>query len=246
MVAIVRACLRATKSFALPGMLRHFLWPVLASLGLWTAVGILFWDKVAGWLLHFAQHWSMLARWTPEGGAGRHVAAAGIKLALYLLSVPLALGTAVLILESIALPMILEKVAKAEYPTIERRKGGSQLQSLRNTLASFLMALGIAVVTLPLWLVPGLGVAISLLLSSWLNYRSFRYDVLMNHADAHELEALPKQHRVRLFLLALGAGTLTLVPVLNLLAVPFAALAFAHYLLCALQVGRESAVSPGQ
>jgi CysZ protein len=246
MFAIVRAYLRATKSFALPGMLRHFLWPVLASVGLWTVAGLLFWDKVAGLLLHLARHWSTLAGWTSEGSVGRHAATTGIQLALYLVSVPLALATAVLILESVALPIILDKVAKAEYPHVERRKGGSQWHSLRSTLVSFLLALGIAVVTLPLWLIPGVGVAISLLLSSWLNYRSFRYDVLMNHADAQELETLPRDHRVRLFILALGAGTLTLVPVVNLLAVPFAALAFAHYLLRALQTQRESATSPGR
>jgi CysZ protein len=246
MIAIVRAYLRAIKSFALPGMLRHFVWPVLASLGLWTVVGLLSWNRLAGWLYRLARHWTLLATWLPEGGAGQHAAKTGITVSLYLISVPLALVTAVLILESVALPFILDKVAKAEYPQVERRKGGSQLHSLRNTLVSFLIAIVVAILTLPLWLVPGLGVAISLLLSSWLNYRSFRYDVLMSHADARELQSLPRQHSVRLFMLALGASTLTLVPVLNLLAVPFAALAFTHYLLRALQTARESALTPGR
>jgi CysZ protein len=246
MLAIARAYVRATKSLALPGMLRHFLWPVLLSIGLWISVGLLFWNKIAGWLLHLARHWNMLARLTPEGGTSHHAATTGIQVALYLVSVPLALSTAVLILETLALPLILDKVAKAEYAQIERRKGGSQLKSLRNTLVSFLIAMGIAVLTLPLWLVPGLGVVISLLLSAWLNYRSFRYDVLMSHADKHEIEVLPKAHTLRLLVLALGASTLTLVPVINLLAVPFAALAFTHYLLHALQAARGSTAAPGR
>jgi uncharacterized protein involved in cysteine biosynthesis len=246
MLAIARAYVRATKSLALPGMLRHFLWPVLASIGLWTCVGLLFWNKIAGWLLHLARHWGSLARLTPEGGTGHYAATTGIQIALYLVSVPLALSTAVLVLETLALPLILDKVAKAEYAQVERRKGGSQLASIRNTLVSFLIAIALAVLTLPLWLVPGLGVAISLLLSAWLNYRSFRYDVLMSHADKNEIETLPRAHTARLFVLALGASTLTLVPVINLLAVPFAALAFTHYLLQALQVARQSASTPGR
>jgi CysZ protein len=86
--------------------------------------------------------------------------------------------------------------------------------------------------------VPGGGVLVSLALSAWLNFRSFRYDVLMKHADPRELAALPAAHRGRLLLLSLGASTLTLLPGLNLLAVPFAGLAFTHYLLPALERSR--------
>jgi len=246
MLGIARAYLRAVKSFALPGMLVRFLWPVLASTGLWLVLGIVFWDKLAALLVGVAQRSSTLAAWVPAGSATRHAATASVKLALYLLSAPLALVTAVLILESVALPFILDKVAKAEYTQVERRKGGSQWHSLQNTLVSFLIAIGVAVITLPLWLIPGAGIVISLGLSAWLNYRSFRYDVLMNHADAEELVSLPKAHRVRLLLLALGASTLTLVPLVSLLAVPFAALSFAHYLLRALQTSRQSPAWPGR
>jgi CysZ protein len=162
-------------------------------------------------------------------------------LALYFASVPLMLTTAVLILEMVALPIILEKMATLEYPQLERRRGGSQWTSIRRTVVSFLLAVGLTVLTLPLWLVPGAGAVFSWLLCSWLNYRAFSYDVLMSHADAAELEDLPKRHRGRLLVLALGAGALTLVPIANLLAVPFAGLAFAHYLLCQLKLARDAA-----
>jgi CysZ protein len=244
MLGIARAYLRAVKSFALPGMLRHFAWPVLVSAGLWLGLGIAFWERLSGLLLRFALRSSLLASVAPTGSTAHQTAAVSIRFALYLLSVPLALVTAVLVLETIALPFILEKVAKAEYPHVERRKGGSQWHSLQNTMVSFLIAVGAAVVTLPLWLIPGVGVVISLALSSWLNYRSFRYDVLMNHADAQEIASLPQAHRIRLMVLSVGASTLTLVPVLSLLAVPFVALSFAHYLLRALQTSRESLTSP--
>ena len=137
-----------------------------------------------------------------------------------------------------ALPFILEKVAKADYAEVERRKGGSQWKSLRNTLVSFLVAAAVAIPTLPLWLLPGIGLVLSIGFSAWLNYRSFRYDVLVNHADQREIEALPRTHQGRLLMLSIGGATLTLIPLLNLLAVPFTALAFTHYLLWALQQAR--------
>jgi len=84
-------------------------------------------------------------------------------------------------------------------------------------------------------------VVVSLTLSAWLNYRSFRYDVLMKHADPQELQSLPRVHRGRLFCMAFVAGTLMLVPPFNLLVVPLVGLSFAHYLLHALQKSRGEA-----
>lgn len=240
MLQIPRAYLRALRSLFLPGMLKHFLWPVLASVAAWLGVGIAFWGRLSHFLTGLIQRWPALRPHLPAGGAGEQSIATAIHWALYFVSLPLMFATSVLLLEMIALPIILEKVAKVEYPSLERRRGGSQWMSIRRTVVSFLIAVGLITITLPLWLIPGFGAVFSLILSAWLNHRSFSYDVLMNHADALELKALPQRHRIRLLLLALGAATLTLVPVANLLAVPFAGLAFAHYLLHALQSGRAS------
>jgi CysZ protein len=240
MIGIIRAYSRAVRSLFLPGMLFHFLWPVLASLVLWVTVGIIFWGKLAFALIRLIHIWPALSARLPSGGQAEQLVSTSLHITLFLLSVPLVVVTSVFILESVALPIILEKVAKTEYPHIERRHGGSQMQSLRNTLRSFLIAVVITIVTLPFWLIPGVGVVVSLLLSAWLNYRSFRYDVLMNHADTDELQALPRANKGRLFFMALGTSTLILLPPLNLLAVPIAGLSFAHYLLQALQRLRES------
>jgi CysZ protein len=231
MLAIFRAYTRALRSLFLPGLLRHFAWPVLASVGLWLGAGIAFWGRLSRAATGLLQRWPALRPHLPAGGLGEQSISSAIHLGLYFVSLPLMFVTAVLLLESVALPMILDKVARVEYPQVEMRKGGSQMVSIKRTVISFLIAIGLIVVTLPLWLVPGFGAAFSCVLSAWLNHRSFSYDVLMKHADAAELVALPQRHRVRLFLLALGAATLTLVPVVNLLAVPFAGLSFAHYLL---------------
>jgi CysZ protein len=241
MLAIFRAYVRAAGSLTRPSVLAHFLWPVLLSAGGWIAVGVLYWDKLAHALASFVRHHLHLAAAARQ--ATEVALAASLKVALYLVSIPLALATALLLVELVALPFILDRVARTDYPSLEARHGGTQWQSLRNTLVSFAVAAVVAVVSLPLWLLPGGGVFVSLGLSSWLNYRSFRYDVLMKHADPRELLSLPTTHRGRLLLLSFGAAPLTLVPVLNLLAVPFVGLAFTHYLLPALERSRAPAAS---
>ena len=240
MTAIFRAYGRALRSMLVPGMLKHFLWPVLASAVLWVGAGLAFWGKLTRDLVGLVRRWPVLAARLPSGGGAEQALATSIHFALYLLSIPLIGVTAMFILELVALPIILDKVAKTEYPHVERRRGGSQWQSLRNTLVSILIAAAIAIPTLPLWLIPGVGVLASLSLSAWLNYRCFRYDVLMKHADEQELQSLPREHRGRLLCMALAAGTLSLFPPISLLVVPFVGLSFAHYLLYALRESRQT------
>jgi CysZ protein len=230
MAGILRAYTLALRSLLRPVVLAHFGWPpVVAALG-WAALGYLYWDRLARGLA------GLLAR----GHGSQPAIAVTAKVALYLMSVPFALVTAILILELVALPFILEYVARRDYPAVARRHGGSLRGSVRNTLRSSGIAAGLAVVTLPAWLIPGAGAVIAIALSSWLNYRSFRYDVLMSHADADELSALPRTHRPQLLVMALGAGLLALVPLVNLLSVPLAGLSFAHYLLDALAKARAA------
>lgn len=243
MIAILRAYGRALRSLFLPGMLKHFMWPVLVSAVLWLGAGIALWGRLTRLLVRTFQRWPLLSARLSSGSGAESTLSTSIHFALYLLSIPLMVVTAVLLLELVALPIILDRVAETEYPHVERRRGGSQWQSLQSTVVSFLIAAVVAIPTLPFWLIPGVGVAVSLLLSAWLNYRSFRYDVLMKHADAQELQDLPRAHRGRLFCMAFAAGTLTLVPPINLLVVPFVGLSFAHYLLQALHKSRLEAVT---
>lgn len=235
MLAMLRAYARAVCSLRAPSIRRHFLWPVLAAGGAWLGAGLAFWDRLARVLTSLLRQYGPLGALLAPGRGSETAVVQSLKVALYLLSVPLAMLTAVLLLEVVALPFIIERVAALDYPALERRHGGSQWQSLRNTAVSFAIAVVVAVLALPLWLLPGGGVVLSLVLSAWLNYRAFRYDVLMSHADAEELRTLPAAHAGRLFVLALAASALGLVPLLNLLSVPLAGLAFAHYLLPALQ-----------
>ena len=237
---MLRAYSRALRSLFEPTLRRHFFWPVLAAAAAWLGVGLAFWDPLARGLVSLIRRIGPLASYLAPGQTSQVAVVGAFQVALYLASIPLAMLTAVLVLEMIALPIILDRGANLDYPTLERRRGGSQWQSIRNTIVSFAIALVLTVLTLPLWLLPGVSIAVPLLLSAWLNYRSFRYDTLMSHADPHELRALPAAHRRRLLLLALAPSPLGLVPLLNLLVVPLTGLAFAHYLLEALAASRQA------
>ena len=117
-------------------------------------------------------------------------------------------------------------------------KGGSQTGSIWNAMTSVLQFMVLLVLSLPLWLIPGAGLLISLLLTAWLNVRAFRYDALMKHADTYEMKQIPAEQSSGLFGVGLVGAAMAHVPVLNLFAPALSGLAFVHYLLSALRVAR--------
>ena len=96
--------------------------------------------------------------------------------------------------------------------------------------------------TMPLWLIPGLSLILPMLLMAWLNRRTFAYDALSMHATAAEWQGLRRQHQTPMFMLGLSMALLAHVPLLGLLVPALAALSFVHYGLEALRRARGGAI----
>ena len=100
-----------------------------------------------------------------------------------------------------------------------------------------------AVGTLPLWLIPGMGLVLPIYWLAWLNRRTFAYDALAAHATKEEWKALFEKHRGKLLLLGVLLGLVAHVPLVGLLAPAFGALAYVHYGLEALRRERRGAAA---
>lgn len=226
---------RALKSLGEPAMLWHLVWPTLAALALWGAAAYAFWDDAAAALLRLFESWSWLQGIMDSAQFLSVAALAAVHVFLALLFIPLIYATALLLVATIALPLMLERVAGRDYADLEMRRGGSLTGSLWNALAALALYLLAWIATLPLWLIPGLGLVMPLVLSAFLNQRAYRYDALMQHADAAEMRRLYRERRGDLYLVGVIAGCLAYIPLINLLAASFAGLAFVHYCLGALR-----------
>ncbi|MBS1208511.1 MAG: hypothetical protein H6R19_909 [Proteobacteria bacterium] len=241
MSQILLASMRAIRSLIQPGMLWHLLWPALLSALIWVVLGILFIGDLAAAGEALLPGVPLLGKWFVASGAWTHLAVGGLlQILLWCLVLPLIYVSALLLLATVALPLMLERVAARDYADLQRRAGGSQWGSLRTTLLALVFFLVCLLLSLPLWLIPGAGLVISVLLSARLNQRCFSYDALMSHADADELVRLPQRYKTDLTLLGLMAGVLAFVPVLNFVVPAWSGLAFVHYLLEALR--RERAL----
>jgi uncharacterized membrane protein len=153
--------------------------------------------------------------------------------------VPLVALTALVITALFAMPALIAVVAERHFPQLGRERGGGFAGSLWNAFVALALFVGLWVVTLPLWLV-GVGVIVPFVAAAYLNQRLFRYDAVAEHASRDEMAQLFQRERANWWLLGLLTGLLQFVPLLNLLAPVFAALAFVHFGLARIEALRQS------
>jgi len=232
---ILIAFARALRSLTRRGVLLHLLWPSLVALLVWVVVAMFSWTPAIAAIMDWIAGWSFARDWLLGSEVGAATVLILVKIAVVLALLPLMYVTAALLVAVIALPLILERVAARDYADLERRRGGSNLGSVWNALvAGALFVVGL-VVSLPFWLIPGVGVIASLVLTAWLNQRAFGYDSLMLHADREELARLPRNLRHPMLLLGGACALLAYVPLVNLVAPAFCGLSFVHFMLESLR-----------
>jgi CysZ protein len=227
---ILKALVRAAASLMHPRMLWLMVWPLLVALAVWITLAFLYWNQVAGWVLAELQR-SGVYDWTASTWPFTLFAAVLGWVLGFLVFVPLVLVTAVLIIGVVSMPVMVRHVAERGYPALERRRGGSFAGSVGNAVMGLLVFVALALVTLPLWLLPPLWPFLPLLLLGYLNQRVFRYDALAEHASPAEIAEVVRRWRGEMWLMGVALALAGHIPVLGLLMPVYAGLAYIHYCL---------------
>ena len=238
-MSVARSLLYAVANVFHPRMLWLMLWPMLLALALWGGVALVAWGtlavRLAAWLrqaLDYALAWSHF-----DFGTAALVAA---NVLLFIAFVPLVYLTALFILSVFGMQKMVDYVASRSYPQLERRRGGGIAGTGWNGLVAFAGMLGLAILSIPLWLLPPLWPIIPLVILGWVNQRLLRYDALAEHADAEEMRRLFRRRRGGLYLLGLLLALAAYIPVVGFFAPVLFGLAFIHYLLAALAAERAA------
>lgn len=239
MKPIFRSIFRAFKSLFTPGVLWQLIWPTLLSVGFWGAVAYLTWTDITLFIENGLKYFSWIQYYANTNPGLWNMVQFVISANVFVFWLLLIYATAVLLVATFALPRILERVARTDYADLALMHGGSTLGGISNTLWAMLVFIVVLVLSLPLWLLPGVGVVILVLLTGWLNVKTFGYDVLMLHADKTERRNLLKANHSSLMLLGCICALLTYVPFVNLISAAFCGLAFTHFLLEALRQARH-------
>ena len=240
MKPILLSYLSAARSLGRSDILWHLMWPTIVAAAVWCGLLVTSWGSLIALGTGLITSMPLVGDWLASSEGALMVALVMFKIGLVLLALPIIYVTAAFLVAAVALPLMLEKVAQTDYADLARRGGGSQIGSVWNALVAVVVFLVLLVLSLPLWLIPGAGLVISLLLTAWLNQRAFRYDALMSHADKAELKTLPSQQSGGLFGVGLLGAVLAHVPLVNLFAPAITGLAFVHFLLSALRKARQT------
>ncbi|MFB0936649.1 MAG: EI24 domain-containing protein [Propionivibrio sp.] len=236
MAEMLLALKRSVSSLGQGKVWLYILGPALVAVLFMVGVSIAFLDYL---ITSFIEQPPM--SWLADWGAfwlAKALAALGgwmvILSASYLVAMLL---TAVLIL-----PLMLACLSVNDYPDLGKLGKDSVVASTWNSVwAAVLFIIG-WLVTLPLWLIPGLGMFLPLFWMAWLNRRTFAYDALAEHATPDEWRELRRQKAMPLLALGFGMAALAHVPFAGLLAPSLAALVYIHFCLEALRRLRQGAV----
>lgn len=237
MSPVLDALARALRDLFSLRVLWIVVWPVLVAAGLWLVLAVGFWSTFSAWL---AQAFAAVGidAWLAE--LESVWLAHAVQLILYfVVFVPLVMLTALVITALFAMPALVRVIAARDYPALERKRGGGFFGSLGNALVALAGFAALWIVTLPLWLV-GIGVVVPFVAAAWLNQRLFRYDALAEHASAAEMATLFRDGRAAWWGLGFVTGLLQFVPLVNVLAPVYAALAFIHLGLARLDASRAA------
>ncbi len=237
MTGIGSSLLYALANLFHPRMLWLMLWPVLAAVGLWGTVALVFWGQAVLWLAGILKQWVQSATFFITWDAG-DVATFAAKLLILILLVPLIQLTALLILGVFGMPAMVEHIAERRFAQLERRRGGSFAGSVWNGVVALAGLALLGLISIPLWVLPPLWPLIPVAIMGWVNQRVLRYDALAEHADAAEMRRIFAGRRGSLYVLGVLLALVAYVPLLGFFAPVVVGLTFIHYLLAQLKLLR--------
>jgi hypothetical protein len=248
-----------------PRVIALSLLPLLICGVLVFAFMYFFWEGAIAGVRATLESWLLidsLLRWLDSFGlqSFRSALAAVVVLAGVL---PVVILLSLLLVALLMTPAIVRLVAERRFPLLEKKHGGTLLQSAAASLGATLLALVLIVLSMPLWLIPPLVMVLPPLIWGWLTYRVFGFDVLAEHASSEERRALLREHRIPMLVMGILCGYLGAVPsliwavsgVTAVIFAPFVVLLaiwlytlvfafstawFTHYALAALQARRAA------
>ena len=154
--------------------------PPILSFIFWGGLAVLYWNGLSQLSLWFLTQVGFIA---PMTETLSHFFATGADSFAFILSFvmvlififPLAWITSLLLVATLAMPVVLRHLSKNHYPHLEKKRGGTLIRGLFQIGIASLAFLVLWVVTLPLWLIPGLGALIHPLVASVLYKNIFSY-----------------------------------------------------------------------
>lgn len=162
-------------------------------------------------------------------------------LLLIALAFPLIIVCNLVITSVLTSSYLVKLIAKRDFPNLQPKGKARFSEGLLNSIFSVLIYLFIWIVTLPLWFIPGVQIALPILLTAWLNRRICAFDALTDFATDAEFGQLRAETKNKSYLVGLITATFNYVPLAFFVSPVFTMVAFIYFHLGILQAKRSAA-----
>lgn len=238
MQQIIIALTRSFTSLMRPDIWKYVILPPVIGTIIWVIASFMWLITLTDWLvaetplstLHgWLNDWSLA--WFATGVA---------FLGAWVVLLAGAYLIAIMIAGVWALPGIVHILSTTEYTDVARHGNDSLMVSIGVTGKAVLLYTIGWILTLPVWIVPGMSVVHSFFWLAYLNRATFAFDALCAHVTPEEWQHIKSTHAKQLWLLGLLSALLAHIPVVGFFAPVLAAMAFAHYGLQELRAIRST------
>jgi CysZ protein len=155
---------------------------------------------------------------------------------------PLVASSAVLLAGLYVTPPVVKYLAKRDFPALAENGEAGTITGLWVTLKAVIIFLIGWLITLPLWLIPGMALVLPVLLTAYLLIAVMRFDALVEHATKQEMALIKKRDSSSAWLIGIACAILSFIPPVLLIMPVMSALAFTHHYLRHLQHLRSAQV----
>lgn len=167
-------------------------------------------------------------------------------VAAWLMLFAISYGLAALVSGLLIVSQLTDWLGRSVYPQLRQHGSDRVMQSAWVSGVATIIYLAGWLLTLPLWLVPGLAFVLPVAWLAWFNARTLSFDALTNYANDSELAAVRQRFRGSFLVLGAVGALMAHIPILGFFAASFTALMFAVAALEALSVQRGQSDGAGE
>lgn len=240
LVFVTRVFWRSLTAIRNPALWKLLAIPVAVAVGSLLILLALALQPLSAFFLEMAPAtWLVGIGWTGLADVFAWVAA-------WLMLFAISYGIAALVSGLLIVSQLTAWLGRTAYPQLRRHGSDRSFQSAWVSLIATIVYLGGWLLTLPLWLVPGLAFVLPVGWLAWFNARTLSFDALTNYADDGELAAVRRRFRGSFFVLGAVGALMAHIPIIGFFAPSFSALMFAVAALEALSLQRGQTNGAGE
>ena len=239
-VSVAAAFSKGIATQMRPSMLFAVLLPFVIALITAVILLVFAWGPLDNWLDNTAMHWgwfqSVSTRLSGWGFVTMSDWLTGVLTFVALLAVSGIAGLAAAAI--LVMPLALKVIGEGSYPDVQKKGENATVTSLANTVkVSTIFVVG-WLITLPLWLIPFAGIALSLFWGAYAFSHMTRLDAIVEHATLEERVYVLRHYSRGFWMIGLICAAIALIPFAGFVMPVFSILVCTHYGLMAVKAVR--------